>query len=140
MCLRDLCVCYCRPPCVCGHLLTQGSEVAVQPHDVVSVNHKHAGRKLPASCQLHDVHAQANGKQPASRQQSDDTGSCPADQGVLQKQQPNQPPPPAAAAPADGDAAPLLSCCLGVASQPGGAYDVSMSGPPLPGCEAERYA
>jgi hypothetical protein len=47
---------------------------------------------------------------------------------------------PAAAQPAgpQGGLDPTLACCLGAAPQPGAAYDVSRSGPPLPGCEAER--
>lgn len=35
---------------------------------------------------------------------------------------------------------PTFACCLGAASQPGAVYDVSVSGPPLPGCEQERCA
>jgi hypothetical protein len=33
----------------------------------------------------------------------------------------------------------IAACCLGAASQPGGSYDPTQSGPPLPGCEADRW-
>jgi hypothetical protein len=41
-------------------------------------------------------------------------------------------------APAAAKPAPVVACCLGAARQPGGVYDVSLSGPPVPACEADR--
>lgn len=44
-----------------------------------------------------------------------------------------------AAPAADRKLDPSLACCLGAALQPNGIYDVTTSGPPLPGCEPDRW-
>jgi hypothetical protein len=71
------------------------------------------------------VKATCTAKQP--QQQQEDAGA------ITQEM-----PAPAKPAGPQGGLDPTLACCLGAAPQPGAPYDVSRSGPPLPGCEAER--
>jgi hypothetical protein len=68
-------------------------------------------------------HSKAACKQTCGQQ--DGSGACAAAQEAEADNSP------------DKDAA--FCCLLGTASEPGASYDVHGSGPPLPGCEADRW-